>query len=469
MVPGGCNFAEWHRRKAESFMLFGEWIRYSAFWVLDFLRGSKVRRHLLDIKHIMEFAGDPAVLTIRQKYLENILQYAAEIVPFYQKFQGYSSLKSFPVIDKSIIRENFDDFQSPEYRNAVVHNMHTSGSTGTPFLVRQDANKRNRVYAEMIYFWGKGGYKVGIRYLFLRIWTSINRKNRLSAWARNIVMWNILRLDDENMENISRLLKSDRRIKIILGYAGTLENLANYLLSCGETPENYHIKHVLSGAEVLTESARDKIQKVFGCPVISVYSNQENGLIAQECIEHLEFHLNNASYHVELLKFDCDEPVEDGEAGRIVLTDLFNHAMPLIRYDTGDIGIWKKTADCGWNTQALSSIEGGMVDYICDTSGKRISPHFISVVMWPYNRLKQFQFIQKGAQKYTLILNGSRGQYEDVMFVDIFTQVLGKNAEITVEHVDEIPVLNSGKRKIVVSKYKKCVPDQTGKEGSNGR
>ena len=63
-------------------MLFGEWIRYSAFWVLDFLRGSKVRRHLLDIKYIMEFADDPAVLTIRQKYLENILQYAAEIVPF---------------------------------------------------------------------------------------------------------------------------------------------------------------------------------------------------------------------------------------------------------------------------------------------------------------------------------------------------------------------------------------------------
>ncbi len=441
-------------------MLFGEWIRRTGFWIVDFLRGSKVRKHLLDIQYIMENAENPAVVALRQKYLEDILRYATENVPFYQKNQGYSSLNSFSVINKSIIRDNFDDFQSPEFRHAVVHNMHTSGSTGTPFLVRQDANKRNRVYAEMIYFWGKGGYRVGIRYLFLRIWTSINRKNRLSAWARNIVMWNILRLDYENMESINKLLQSDRRIEIILGYASTLENLANYLLSCGVTPQQYHVKHILAGAEVLTESARDKIQKVFNCPVVSVYSNQENGLIAQECLEHQEFHLNNASYHVELLKFDHDQQVEEGEAGRIVLTDLFNHAMPLIRYDTGDIGIWKKTAECGWNSQVLSSIEGGMVDHIFDTTGKRISPHFISVVMWPYDKLRQFQFIQNSAKQYTLRLNGGNEHYQDAMFVDLFKQVLGKEAEISVEHVDEIPVLNSGKRKIVVSKYKNRVYDE---------
>src|SRR5574340_1225851 len=116
----------------------------------------------------MENANDPAVLSIRQKYLENILQYAAAKVPYYQKYRGYSSLSSFPVINKTLIRDSFDDFQSPEFQNVAVHNMHTSGSTGTPFLVRQDNNKRNRVYAEMIYFWGRAGYQVGLKYIFLR-------------------------------------------------------------------------------------------------------------------------------------------------------------------------------------------------------------------------------------------------------------------------------------------------------------
>jgi phenylacetate-CoA ligase len=268
-------------------------------------------------------------------------------------------------------------------------------------------------------------------------------------------MWNILHLDDENLENIRKLLKSDRRIRVILGYASTFENLANYLLSCGDTPQQFHIKNVISGAEVLMESTREKIKKVFGCPVVSVYSNQENGLLAEECLSNREFHINNASYFFELLKFDCDEPAPGGEPGRIVVTDLFNHAMPLIRYDTGDIGIWKKQAECGWNSQAFSSIEGGMVDYIFDTSGNRISPHTISVEMWPFDQLKQFQFIQTGARQYVLKLNGGQGIYEDDMFVQLFKDSLGQDAEISVEHVDEIPVLNSGKRKIVASTYLK--------------
>jgi phenylacetate-CoA ligase len=307
----------------------------------------------------------------------------------------------------------------------------------------------------MIYFWGKAGYQVGLKYIFLRIWTTINRKGRFSAWSRNIVQWNIMHLDEENLAQLRTKLQSDRRIRLVLGYASTFEILANYLLDRGDTPEQYHLKGILSGAEILTESTRDKIQKVFGCPVISVYSNQENGLLAQECAGHHEFHVNNASYHFELLKLDSDEPAGEGESGRIVITDLFNHSMPLIRYDTGDIGIRKAKADCGWDSQALAVIEGGMVDFVYDTSGNRISPHAISVLMWPYDKLKQFQFIQNGSRQYILKLNGSDGYYQDTEFIRLFRQVLGSDAEIAIDHVEEIPVLNSGKRKIVVASFEK--------------
>lgn len=431
--------------------MFSESIRGTAFWTLDFLRGSKVKNHYLDIKNIMENNGCKGK---QQGYLEDILKYATENVDFYRPYLSYSSLKDFPIINKNIIKNIYEQFQSIEYRNARVFNMHTSGSTGTPFIVRQDANKRNRVYAEMMYFWGKAGYQIGMRYVFFRVWTSINRKSIISARSRNIIMRDIIKMDEENLEKIRQTLKTDQKIKILLGYASTFENLVNYLNACGDTPDMYNIRAVISGAEALEETTREKLKKVFGVPVVSLYSNQENGMIAQECLENKEFHICSASYYVELLKFESDEPAEDGEEGRIVITDLFNHAMPLIRYETGDVGIMKAHSECGWNTPVFSSIQGRLIDYIYDTRGKKLSPYMIVVFMWPFDKILQFQFVQEAAKQYILKINGAEGHYRDDDFIDMFKKVLGQDADITVEHVDEVPVLKSGKQKKIVCNYK---------------
>jgi len=185
-------------------MLFCEWIRRVGFWSLDFLTGSKVRRHYVDIKSIMENGIDPNVIKMQQDYLNSILKYAIENVEFYKKFKAFDSIKSFPVINKSIIRNDYEAFQSPEFLKAATVDMHTSGSTGVPIVIRQDKKKRNRVYAEMMYFWGKAGYQIGMRYIFFRIWTSSNRKSKLSAWARNVLMWDIFRLDEFFSSNYKR-------------------------------------------------------------------------------------------------------------------------------------------------------------------------------------------------------------------------------------------------------------------------
>jgi phenylacetate-CoA ligase len=443
------------RNKIGNTMFFSEWIRRKTFWAQDFLTGSKIRKHYIDIKNVMENGMDPNVTKSHADKLNGILKYATENVEFYKRSKPFSSIKSFPVINKSIIKNNYQAFQSPEFLRAAVVNMHTSGSTGTPFVVRQDRNKRNRVLAEMIYFWGKAGYQIGIKYVFFRIWTSLNRQNKLSAWARNVLMCNILRLDEENLEEIRRTISSDHKIKMLLGYGSTFENLANYLSKRGDTPEMYSVHTIISFGEALPDITQKKLKKVFNCNTVSLYSDQELGMLAQECVENKEFHVNSASYHIELLKMDSDDPVSFGESGRIVVTDLFNYAMPLIRYDTGDMATWKKEAECGWNSQVFSSVEGAMIDLIYDTKGNKISPHTISVLMWPFDKLLQFQFIQEGVSQYVLKLNGSEGHYDDATFLDLFKDTLGKDAEIGIEHVNEIPVLASGKRKIVVSNYVK--------------
>lgn len=433
--------------------MFSEWIRRTGFWILDFLKGSKVKNHLNDIEMIMENIEDPMIKEKQKKYLEEILNYAIKEVPFYSEYNSIS-LETFPIVDKNMIKEKYDSFQSKEFKNLNVIKLHTSGSTGTPFVVRQDKNKRNRVFAEMMYFWEKAGFKIGMKYVFFRIWTDINGKNKMTAWARNIVMYDILRLDKENLEIVRENLKSDKKVKMLISYASTFDNLSNYLYNLGDTPDMFSVNTILSSSEVLQESTREKLKSVFGCNVVSLYSNQENGTLAQECVENKEFHLNTASYHFEFLKLDKDEPAETNEPARIVITDLFNHAMPLIRYDTGDIALLKEKCECGWNTRAVQSILGRVMDCIYDTSGRIISPVTVTNYMWPFNKLLQYQFIQENKNEYVIKLNGAQGNYKDNEFVEIFKGLLGQEANIIIEHVEEIPILNSGKRKHVVCNYK---------------
>ena len=434
--------------------MFSEWIRRSGFWVLDFLKGSKVRKHYLDILYLMENATDSNAQKKQRQYLSNVLKFATENVDFYKPYISFSSLNDFPIINKSIIKEHYEEFQSPQYKDAKVFNMHTSGSTGTPFVVRQDINKRNRVFAEMMYFWGKAGFEIGMKYVFFRIWTNVNRKGKITAWARNIVMHDILRLDKKNLELVRNMLKTDKKIRMLISYASTFDNLANYLYSLGDSPEMFTVEAILSSSEVLQETTREKLKSVFGCNVVSLYSNQENGILAQECNENTEFHLNTASYYFEFLKLDKDEPAELSEPARIVVTDLFNYAMPLIRYDTGDIALLKDKCECRWDTKVVKSILGRVMDCIYDTKGDIISPVTITNYMWPFNKLLQFQFIQDDEKVYTLKLNGAQGNYTDDEFISLFRELLGKDANIKIEHIKEIPVLNSGKRKHVVCNYK---------------
>lgn len=442
--------------------MLGEWIRRNGFWVLDLAKGSAVRKHFLDIRYIMDNNSAPQARARQDRYLADILTYASRNVPFYRQFGG-KGLKDFPVVDKNTVKECYEDFQSREFRDQRVHELHTSGSTGTPFVVRQDLNKRHRVYAEMIYFWGKAGFQIGQKYVFFRIWTDINRKTRFTAWARNLVMHDILRLDHDALEAVSLMLKSDKKIKMLLSYASTFDNLASYLYEQGAKPNMFSVNTIISSSEVLQESTREKLKSVFGCNVVSLYSNQENGMLAQECVENKEFHLNTASYAFEFLKLDCDEPAELNEPARIVVTDLFNHAMPLIRYDTGDIALLTDKCECGWQTKAIKKVLGRAMDCIYDTQGRMISPVTVTNYMWPFDKLLQFQFVQENVREYTLKLNGARGVYDDSVFIEMFKRLLGEDAQVKIEHVNEIPVLSSGKRKHVVSElHGRAIGDASG-------
>lgn len=176
-------------------------------------------------------------------------------------------------------------------------------------------------------------------------------------------------------------------------------------------------------------------------------------MIGQDDSVNNVFEINEASYIVEIVD-DNGEPVPDGVIGHIVVTDLYNYAMPMIRYDTGDMGAIEYLDSKGRRKRCIGSFSGRKVDMIFDDEGNPLSPHTVTNYMWDYTEIKQFQVIQNGKSEYVIKLNVDGNFEREEALIATYKQLFGKSANIQVEYVDEIPVLNSGKRRYIINNYK---------------
>ena len=78
-----------------------------------------------------------------------------------------------------------------------------------------------------------------MRYVFFRVWTDINRKSKVTAWARNLVMHDIVRLDKSNLESVRQNASTRPKDKDVELMLASFENLANNLYELGDTPDLY--------------------------------------------------------------------------------------------------------------------------------------------------------------------------------------------------------------------------------------
>lgn len=424
--------------------------RWYLFWISDFFKGGKIRKAYKDIEKCY-YNGNEHI----EKDISNLLEHAKKTTKFYSKYAG-NKIQEFPVMNKRLIIDNYDDIKSSDYIGKKLHKMSTSGSTGTPFTVIQDKIKRSRVIAEVLFFGKKCGYTFGQRQVFFRVWVKSVKKSRLKQFLQNMITEDISNLDSNKMEHIKEMLTTDKKIKNILSYASTMGQVSKYLLERNYKPKDFSVKSIICGSELLQDETRNNLKKVFGCDVVSRYANEENGVLGQECIEKQEFHLNTSSYCFEFLKLDEDKPAEKGELARIVVTDLYNYALPMIRYDTGDLAIVGET-DCDIKANnVIKEIFGRRVDLIYNTKGEALSPHTITNNMWEVKNIKQFKFTQISQKEYVILLNIEKNfdKNQEKEIREKFEAILGIDANIKIEYTDEIPVLASGKRKYIENLYR---------------
>ncbi|KUG24000.1 coenzyme f390 synthetase [hydrocarbon metagenome] len=425
--------------------MFSEVIRQYGFWFVDALGGGYVGQYVADLEKKLQGDFDTSSDDLRK-----LLDHAVNSTDFYGKYRGYSGIKDFPIIKKNLVKEKYNQFISSDYKNRRLYKVQTSGSTGERFTMLQDKQKRKRVVAELIYFLNQCGFRLGYRHIYARVWHSDNDKTKLTFMMHNTIKFDCSCLSDKSLDKFYQLLSKDTSIKCITGYATALAAIVLYFDRKGYTPDMFNIKVIVSGAERLEPKVKDMLKKVFGCTVVSRYANNENGFLAQQTNDGDNFILNTSHYFFEKLKLDSDEPASYGEPARLVLTDLYNYAMPLIRYDTEDIVIMENVDVQGHKKNIIKEISGRKADIIYDTRGNKISPHYVAIIFRKYDKLPEFQLIQESLEKFTLKLEGARSFYEDEDFQATVRQLVGPDAIVKIEHVDKIPHLSSGKmRKII--------------------
>jgi phenylacetate-CoA ligase len=421
-------------------------IRRNVFWILDYLKGSKIRRHYNEIKSVLENPDSLNSNKIREQRLNELIDHAITTTPFY-KNKNYKSLFDFPIINKVQVIESFEQFKSTKFSNQNLRKVSTSGSTGIPFKILQNKNKTNRNTADAIFFSSQANYIIGQKLIYIKLWDKKSYKNKTLLFYQNIIPFNILKNSNYEIEELLNKIKNIKGTKTIIVYPSFLERICEYL-DIYNDDTNYNINSIITMSESLNHYERVGASKYFNSQVFERYSNIENGILAQQTGDsNSNYKINIASYYVEILKVDSDEPVENGEVGRIIITDLFNYAVPLIRYDTGDMASLEKN-----DKSTFLKIYGRKMDMIYDTKGRIVFPHLFYKIS-DFSEHKQFQFIQEDKNIYTFKLNSNEEKTNQNGMSTYFKKYLGNDAVFNFIYVNEIPLLASGKRKKVVNNY----------------
>ncbi len=277
------------------------------------------------------------------------------------------------MLTKADIRANGDRLLSDTFRGQKLFTKTTSGSTGVPLTVFVDADAMAWKRACTIRSDQWSGWTLGER--VARLWG--HGAAERGGWKTRLIRWLVYRESYLNTLGIDRMRLrafADHLRRnppgLLFGHAHSLYLLAAYARKY--CPEAIRPSGIISAAMTLHGWQRSVIEEAFDRPVTNRYGCEEVSLIACECEEHNGLHLNADGVYCEVIP---DDRLDAGPgAGRLLVTDLTNRAMPLIRYQVGDVVVASdRTCACGRGLPLIERVIGREADYVLTPAGVLIS------------------------------------------------------------------------------------------------
>ncbi|WP_182864780.1 phenylacetate--CoA ligase family protein [Rhodopirellula sp. JC639] len=367
-----------------------------------------------------------------------------------------ADLRSFPITTRAMMRDNAADIRSSQNGIGFVSKA-TGGSSGAPlrFLIERDANDRRVAAAFRGYGWA--GASPGTRQSHL--WginlspLSMRQKVKEHCYARLLYRRDVLNSFQMSDSNAGRYVKrlNQFRPKVLVAYANPLFALARAIDERGisvHRPES-----IIVGSEKLYDHQRELIERVFGAPVYETYGSREFTLIAAECDHHQGLHVTSENLIVEVVD-DDGNPVGTGEEGQIVVTDLFNTAMPFVRYAIGDRAVAAAgSCPCGRGLPLLEKIVGRQMDVLRLPDGRNLPGAFFPHLIKDIPAVRQFQAVQTQPDKIQLHLvvdETWNAEHGDALRRRII-HTIGESSQLEIRRVDQIDLTAAGKLRVVVA------------------
>ncbi|MFC1925771.1 phenylacetate--CoA ligase family protein [Chloroflexota bacterium] len=361
--------------------------------------------------------------------------------------------RKLPVLTKRDIQDNLVHLRDTKVKSKPNH---TGGSTGFPLTFYQDRNYWNHNFGDKIRTYRMCSYEVGDRVVFL--WGSDydSRQHKgvlprlFDRLFRNMIWINTFDITEQTLYQ-KTLEIAKFKPKIIIGYTSSLFMLANLVREKGIA--GIRPQGIQSSAEILTADIRETIESTFNCKVFDRYGCREMGNVAHECSEHSGLHILAENNLVEFLS-DTGETVEAGEQGNIVVTNLNNYAMPLIRYQVDDIGVpTDNRCLCGRGLPLMEVVKGRSSDAIQSPSGKVLHGEFFTHLFYNIEGVRQFQVVQETIELLRIrIVPAGNFSTESL---DYLRDVIHKHADesFTIEFdiCQEIETSSSGKYRFTIS------------------
>ena len=206
------------------------------------------------------------------------------------------------------------------------------------------------------------------------------------------------------------------------------------------------LREISTMGEVLDSDVREACARVWGLPVIDVYSAQEVGMIALQCPDHAHYHVQAENIYAEVLD-GGDRPVKPGRVGRMVVTDLHNFASPLIRYEIGDYAEVGERCPCGRGLPVLNRIQGRTRNMLTLPDGGQVWPRFSLSRVRKIAPVNQFRLIQRSLEdiQVDLVVGRPLTKPEENKLRETISDSLGHPFRMEFNYMDEIPRAANGK------------------------
>ncbi len=376
-----------------------------------------------------------------------------------QNISTMDDLAKLPVLTRAAVRDNFHALIAENLKPGRMKLGETGGTTGEPLRFMKPGDEG----------WGWGAYYRGLEWYGLSsgdkhslIWGYSPAASRVASFLagtghflRNCAFLNAFDLSEARMAAFASKLKKFQP-KAIAGYSSAVYIFAEYVKQ--SQIQGIRPGLAITTAEKLYDYQRQAIKEAFECDVFQYYGSREVASLGYECPQHHGYHTSMENVVLETVD-ERGNRVKPGEVGRVLVTDLHNYAMPLIRYELGDLGILSDEAcPCGRGLSVIASIEGRMTDVIVCSRGF-ISPVALTTYVFKDMPVRQFQVVQETLDdvRVKVVPGEGFGREETGRIKEALQARMGMGTHVGVELVDDIPPSpSSGKRRVVISK----VPSQ---------